>query len=203
MPERSRSAEYPGRSTRPSWLERTRHSDLAVLRVEVAGLPAVSLGDSEGLRVGQVGIAIGNPLGFQTVTAGVVSALGRSLRGRASRLIDNVIQTDAALNPCNSGGALVDTRSQVVGINTAIIQGTQGICFAIPINTAKWVTEVLIRDGHVRRAYLGFGGQSVVLHPDIAGSLKVPGGRGSWRWRWPPEVSPPRQASAPGTSSSP
>ena len=154
-------------------------SDLAVLRVEAAGLPAVSLGDSEALRVGQVVIAIGNPLGLQaTVTAGVVSALGRSLRGRTGRLIDNVIQTDAALNPGNSGGALVDTRSQVVGINTAIIQGAQGICFAIPINTAKWVTGVLIRDGHVRRAYLGFGGQAVTLHPDIVKALGVQEGRG-------------------------
>lgn len=132
------------------------HSDLAVLRVPDTGLPSAQLADSSQLRVGQLVIAIGNPLGFQaTVTAGVISALGRTLRSETGRLIESVIQTDAALNPGNSGGPLVDHRGHVVGINTAIIAGSQGICFAIPVNTARWVVTQLINTGVVRRAYLG------------------------------------------------
>jgi S1-C subfamily serine protease len=149
-------------------------TDLAVIRSSMAA-PSVPLGSSRRLAVGQVVIAIGNPLGFQhTVTAGVVSALERTMRSRSGRLIDGVIQTDAALNPGNSGGPLVDSRGQVVGVNTATIMGAQGICFAIGADTAEFVASRLIRDGLVRRSYIGVMGQGVSLHRRLVRYYDLP-----------------------------
>lgn len=149
-------------------------TDLALLRLSGRGHAAARLGNSDALRVGELSIAIGNPLGLQaTVTVGVISALRRTLRGESGRLIEDVIQTDAALNPGNSGGALVDARGEVVGVNTAIIGGAQGLCFAVPSNTAKAVVPELMRSGRVARGWFGIAGQTQELSRALVRRLRL------------------------------
>ena len=158
-----------GRSLAADIIGSDTDTDLAVLRIDGSRLPWARLGDSKAVRVGQVAIAIGNPYGFDhSVTSGVVSALGRSLRARSGRLMDDVIQTDASLNPGNSGGPLVTTAGEVIGINTAMIMPAQGICFAIASNTVRFVASRLMRDGRIRRSHIGIAGQQTTIPRALA-----------------------------------
>jgi S1-C subfamily serine protease len=167
--QRPRVTLPDGRSARADRVGQDPHTDLAVLRIDGTALPWAGIGDSRRLRVGQIAIAIGNPYGLQhSVTAGVVSATGRSLRAESGRLIEDVIQTDAALNPGNSGGPLVTTSGEVIGINTAMILPAQGLCFAVASNTARFVASLLIRDGRIRRSYIGVAGQNTPIPRAIA-----------------------------------
>ncbi|HEX2525373.1 MAG TPA: trypsin-like peptidase domain-containing protein [Geminicoccus sp.] len=177
---RELKVDFPDGSRRVAYLVGDDpDTDLAVVQVHGSGLVAVELGTTSGLKVGQLALAIGNPLGFDhSVTAGVVGALGRSLRSRSGRSIDDVIQTDAALNPGNSGGPLVDSQGRAIGVNTATIMGAQGLCFAIGIDTARFVLQEILRHGRVRRAHLGVAAQTVTLPRRIVFALGLFGDTG-------------------------
>lgn len=158
-----------GRISRADLIGDDPDTDLAVIRIDLPDLPHLGFADSGDVRVGQIAIAIGNPFGFDnTVTAGIVSALGRTFPSSTGRLIDNILQTDAALNPGNSGGPLLDTHGRVIGVNTAIIAAAQGICFAIGSKTAEFIASWLIKEGHIRRAFIGVAGQDAPIHERVA-----------------------------------
>jgi S1-C subfamily serine protease len=168
-----------GQVHRASLVGEDSETDLAVIRINASQLVHARFGDSTSIRVGQIAVAIGSPFGFhQTVTAGVVSALGRSMRSESGRLIDNVIQTDAALNPGNSGGPLVNSHGEIIGVNTAIILPAQGICFAIASNTAEFVAAWLIKEGRIRRSWIGVAGQNVPIHRRVARFHRLAADRG-------------------------
>jgi len=173
--ERVQVSMTDGRSMKAEIVGKDPTTDLALLRVGAAQLPAITLGDSDTLKPGQVCVALGNPLGFNnTVTAGIISATARSMRSQSGRLIDNIIQSDAALNPGNSGGPLLDSNGMVIGVNTAIIQSANSISFSVPSNTAKWVVSELIRSGHVSRGALGVHAGIKPIGAHLQQRLKLP-----------------------------